>query len=77
MSKAIKIPTSVTADTVSSVFAARERMSYTDKELGEAIALYDLVEKFMRASCMCSSTLYSVRKELESLEGFKSCRERN
>jgi len=73
----IEIPNSINAATIRSVFKARKAFKYTDKQLGEAIALYDLMEQFMKESGMCSSTLHSIRREQEALHGFKSNRERH
>lgn len=52
MARKIEIPDSINQQTIESVIKAMNDMSYTDKELGETIAVFRLVGHFASLSRM-------------------------
>jgi hypothetical protein len=71
----IKVPSSVSQETVDQCFCGQKKMSYTDEELGAAIATYRMAEQFLKHSGLCSAARSLVMREIESLEAFKAARE--
>lgn len=76
MTKKIKVPSSISKETVDQAIRGLENCAYTDEELGAAIAVANIFEYFLSKNTLCSCTLSHFRREIEILNTFKSNRER-
>ncbi len=64
----VRVPTSVTAKHVDMTLYAIQKGRYTDQEIGAALSVHRIVERFLAGTQHCHCTLTRIRQEIEFYE---------